>query len=668
MSDSLQSSNQASEGSSGLLHIYFLGLSVIFVSIFACCMAMSDSAGEGDGGPNADDDADADVGDFTSPDADADGGVGFDGDADDDRPPDPGERVETCDELNGGCPERCSNDLDDDEDGLSDCSDLGCIGCTACCDPPLTPWVRGEFYECPSLSECRWTAFSGQGDGTSPVAVTDGGVALGGDGVGEVGLYAEQELGLSGEPTVTFVARFNDESCAAGRCPQVLGLALTEQSTPTAGAGVSPLVGIVIDGEQGLAHYFVSGWLELSVELERASLNQDRVYGFRVNPSGTVSFWQGVEGGDDVDLEAFDETPSYTSTALVDTDVSGLHVAIFGSLDGDQTAIVEQVHVERLVCDEPAGWSRLSTRPVLTGVTAGRRIMAPTVVEGDEGGLLMIYETAEGFEAAQSDAEGARWTALGPVLRDQSPVEYGALGRHSPALLRWTAVSEDEAPSYHLWYQAIAARDEETPVGVTPTAICHASSHDGIEWVEDIDSVVSIEGDVDKSWMIEVDDPTVVVTESNELVMIFIGRDPVTGSTTLLRATSMDGKQWVVGDDDLLGGVSPWPAFARDGIAEPMILRRQGVFSLWFTGLDGARSTIGYAVSGNSSDWELFGRVFEPEVAWEANRVGAPAVLLMGPAEAAEGFEALHLWYVGGTLGRESVGLALREVPDLDVR
>lgn len=553
------------------------------------------------------------------------------------------------------CAAVCSNGEDEDGDGLVDCVDPGCGTCRACCLDLGESWVAGEFAECASLAACQWESFVGDGDGDEAVRLEGGVLSLGGDGVGEVGVFSEREVGLPGEPVLSFRGRLASPGCGepGGDCRQALGLALTSQPSPSAGTGVSPLVGLVLDGEQRAVHYYVGGLRERTEELAPEVLGSWRRHGLRINADGTVSFWVGSEA------EMLLGPESYRSRARVDLSTHGLHLAVFGRLEGEVAAQVERVAFDRVLCDLPDAWARAAPYPVVSVFTPAEQTRAPAVVELEEGRLLMVFEGSTGLEAAFSSDGGHRWERRGSILSSQTPTPYGRVARRSPAVLRWAAGAG--APSFHLWYEGEAAPEESTPVGVTPTAICHAVSDDGESWREPFDGAIAIEASPESSWMAEVGDPTVAVTEGGSLVMWYLGRDPSTGATSVLRATSSDGKQWSTLEELLLGREpSPQP-FERDGISEPQVIRRSGAWWMWYVGADGSRTTIGAAVSGDGLSWERLGPVLSPSAPWEANRVGGPAVMVWSAVDG--DYDVMHLWYGAGAVGRERIGLAVREVP-----
>jgi hypothetical protein len=151
--------------------------------------------------------------------------------------------------------------------------------------------------------------------------------------------------------------------------------------------------------------------------------------------------------------------------------------------------------------------------------------------------------------------------------------------------------------------------------------------------------------------------------------MFFVGSDPATGRTAIGRATSQDGKTWALPDEPIDLGDGASGRFARDGVGGPAALVRGETVHLWFTGFDGARASIAYAVGArhNAQEWrwETFGVALEAASTWEASRVVDPAVVVMPTdvASSAAGLGVLHLWYAAGPPGRERIGLAVREIP-----
>jgi hypothetical protein len=281
------------------------------------------------------------------------------------------------------------------------------------------------------------------------------------------------------------------------------------------------------------------------------------------------------------------------------------------------------------------------------------------VATDEEERLVMIHE-ADLFLAVSTSVDGQSWTAPRRILDDSLPsTQYGRVAQRSPALIRWAPAGQP--PTWHLWFEGEAEAGAETATDTTPTAIVHAVSDDGVEWVEAEDPIV-LEHAPGPGEEAEVRDPAVVALPGNRLLLVFVGRSPSTGATALYRATSMDAKEWSTWSDAVqLHGSDPG-AFEVDGVGQPALAYRRGGLHLWYVGRSGARSALGAAVSGDEGErFERLGLVFDARHRWESRRLRGPAVVSR-PAEA-PGTERLMMWFEAGPAGVEQIGLATRLVP-----
>lgn len=558
----------------------------------------------------------------------------------------------------------CRNGEDEDEDGLADCADLSCLADPLCCVEAPQSGIEGDFGGCiEGLEACGWTRFLSPLDGDA-VRLIDGELHLGGDGVGEVGLYSEPLTGLGGEPFLTFVASLTDPRCAVGSCPQILGVALSTQGSYSTGTGVQPTVGIVLDGEARRIHLFNRGRIGHSEELaDIDALSRPLLYGFQLHTDGSVSFWA-QQPPDEIDATGKPLSDGiYVSPTSDDQVLRPTRVAAFGRLSGVDSAQVRSIHLRRRACDVPDGWSRVASHPVLTPPDDFVTARKPAVVDVD-GELVMVFEREHGLSQATSSNGGLSWEHGGRILNQPPSTVYGLVDTRSPTILAWVPPGGTQT-LYHLWYVGEAEAGMETPEGVTPTAILLAYSEDGITWSE-AEEPIMIEATEGHPWMSEVASPTVAEDQANSgLRMWFVGSAPFGTDTRILSAFSEDGKAWTVEDAPIdirvNEGEPETLLFERDGRAEPEVISRQGVFSMWYVGANGARTSIGYAVSGNGLHWERYGPVLSPMSTWESQRLGGPAIVSSPSATGTT--ENLHLFYHGGTAGRERVGLATRELP-----
>jgi hypothetical protein len=560
----------------------------------------------------------------------------------------------------------CANDRDEDEDGFVDCDDPGCFTAPVCCRSLPVPPIDSDFTTCRSFPTCGWRAFP---DDLSamPSIGEESEIELHANEQGETGIYSETTLGLAGTPTLSFTASLDPVICGEW-CRHVVGVALTSQTSLAGGTGVSPVAGIVLDGEVSAAHLFVNGRRETTMILDQRLLVSGKLWAFRVESNGSVSFWLGLDVVEGIEPDLSSVEPSYRSDGVMDIMTSGVRVVAFGNIEDEGTARLGRLEIEQLACNVPEGWQR-SGHAVLGSGEADERVGRPSVATLDDAGtLVMVHEMASDLWVATSSDRGETWTPIGPAFRDPPTTEYGLVARRSPAILWWGPPSDETPAVFHMWFVGVAEVSPDTPAGVTPTAILHAESVDGLEWIEDDDPAV-IEVDATRPFLSEVRDPTVtaMAPQRATLKMWFVGRQPATGESAILRATSTDGKLWTVWAEPIDLGTGDPESWERDGRVQPMVVSSDGelgaIYHLWYVGLSGSRSTIGYALSTDGIDWMPYGPVLEVTERWEGTQVGGPAVL--GATGPGESVDVLRMWYQAGVAGRERIGAAWRYTPVL---
>jgi len=548
---------------------------------------------------------------------------------------------------------------------FADCETAECFTERRCCMDVGWVWQGGDFDSCADPSECGWTSFASTSETGARLEAPW--LFLGGDGAGEAGLYTEPSFGLDGTPTLAFVASLGPDACdAVDGCRQALGVALTQQEAVSAATGVEPSVGLVLDGELEAVHLYVHGRSVCALPVPLEELQASRTYAVRARPDGRIAFWAALPADGAVAVD-----PSSYPEDFVTDEPAGLRaaehrIAIWGRLEGERGAAVGGLRVEQWLCEQPDRFDRFPTPvrgPLETIDRAGRPsvTLIPTGIDpplsDDMPSLLMIYETATGLAAATS-WYGELWRFAGDVLNVMPPTQFGRVVRRAPAVVHWGSTSAGVPESYHLWHEGVS--ELEGP----GTAILHATSDDGLHWVEgDGDDSIAVAGDPAFPWRTNAGEPTVVATDTGSLVMWFVGRDPATGRTSIGRASSDDGKEWIV-DDVPIRFEPPEPEpFERDGVSQPVVVRRGGVFHMWYAGRAGARAAIGYAVSTDPAGtaFRRAGQVFGADAPWEGRRVAGPAALTL---PALEGPGAMvHLWYEAGEPDRESLGWASRRIP-----
>ena len=102
---------------------------------------------------------------------------------------------------------------------------------------------------------------------------------------------------------------------------------------------------------------------------------------------------------------------------------------------------------------------------------------------------------------------------------------------------------------------------------------------------------------------------------------------------------SEDGVHW--GTPKILLG--PTKTGWEDDINRPSVIKRDGVYHMWYTGQFHGHSSIGYATSKDGLTWLRRDRpVLEPDQAWEKVAVMCPTVLWDATAH------QFRMWFSGG--------------------
>ncbi len=244
----------------------FLTLAVLFLLCTGCAIELgADSDGDGDSDVDSDSDSDGDGdGDYVPPD------VGGDDWPEPDPALDLGEGPGAREALDATL--ACLDGFHDDSSHeLNDCETASCLADSLCCRDIAGSWVRGDFDTCSDLSACGWGIFAAASDGLA-VSLSGGDALLTGDGIGEVGLFSQATVHVSGEPTASFVGNIDAGTCDRTSCRQALGVAFSQQASLNTGTGVEPHVGLVLDGEQQKIHLYAAGRRFQSVAASREEL------------------------------------------------------------------------------------------------------------------------------------------------------------------------------------------------------------------------------------------------------------------------------------------------------------------------------------------------------------------------------------------------------------
>ncbi len=169
-----------------------------------------------------------------------------------------------------------------------------------------------------------------------------------------------------------------------------------------------------------------------------------------------------------------------------------------------------------------------------------------------------------------------------------------------------------------------------------------ATSPDGINWTRFSSNPLGF--NVLSDWRPDDFIAGSVLVEGLVFKMWYTGID-YTGVAKIGYATSNDGLFWQMHPSGpvLQAGAAPWESVE---VSDPVVIRDDATYHMWYSGSDGATRRIGHATSANGIDWVR--DPANPVVdigapgAWNWLEVFAPSVVKVGPE--------YKLWYSGKTL------------------
>lgn len=193
--------------------------------------------------------------------------------------------------------------------------------------------------------------------------------------------------------------------------------------------------------------------------------------------------------------------------------------------------------------------------------------------------------------------------------------------------------------SYKMWY-----------VGAWGQKIGYASSPNGIDtWTKNSQPVLVHDPNEQSTnlWELEIQSPTVIYTPDNGLYnMWYVSKSDFylpADRYRLRYATSTDGINWTKRDGWVLVGTpGTWD---EDGIMDPYIIYKDGIYHLWYASfsLTDFKINIGYATSMDGISWTKQNNgnpVVTYTEPWEMYKVRSPVVLFEN--------NQYKMWYSGG--------------------
>jgi predicted GH43/DUF377 family glycosyl hydrolase len=229
-------------------------------------------------------------------------------------------------------------------------------------------------------------------------------------------------------------------------------------------------------------------------------------------------------------------------------------------------------------------WTKYGSNPVLNLGAGGQwddgHVAGPTILLKD-GSYLMWFGGQDGATwriGYATSSDGTSWTKYGsnPVLNLGAGGQWDDAGIFEP-----TVIYENNL--FHMWY-----------IGYDGAVyrIGYATSSDGTSWTKYGSNPVLNLGAGGQWDDVMVSHPTVIY-ENNLFHMWYEGRDGT--SYRIGYASSSDGKNWEKASNNPILDISSSGNWDDDYISGPSIMYSDTLIQMWFEGLDGSNSRIGYA-------------------------------------------------------------------------
>jgi predicted GH43/DUF377 family glycosyl hydrolase len=210
-----------------------------------------------------------------------------------------------------------------------------------------------------------------------------------------------------------------------------------------------------------------------------------------------------------------------------------------------------------------------------------------------------------------------------------------------------------DGTSFHMWYSG-----SEGP----HYRICYASSPDGVSWTKPNLGLISFGGNTNNNIVLDIgtsdswDDEYVfspeIIFDGSAYHMWYSGFDGA--HRRIGYATSLDGLNWVKHPENPVIDVGPSGSWDDYYAFIPQIVHDGSYYHLWYTGHDGSRFKLGYAVSQDGVTW-VKGPInpildIGPSGSWDDVHVLYPEVLYDGTD--------FKMWYSGGDGSNIRIGYA----------
>jgi hypothetical protein len=570
--------------------------------------------------------------------------------------PPPNLDYESSDDAVGRSPRVCSDNVDNDGQGGTDCDDPSCqrlrsccVGHGDCCAPASEP-IAIDFRDCGSDDAASCLAAAGVAAtlfGDPLPRIVAGGLAPSGDARFDSGVALEAPVDLRTH-RVSFRLRFAGATCASGECREATGVGLTARSgTFDDESHVRPLVSLVATGFDDSVRLVVGG--ETLQRWTRGG--DDTEWTLTVRPNGRASVQRGSE--------------TLIDDALVGSEERARTV-VYGR-NASPDAPVRLLSLERRValCDMPEAWS--VREPLRFEGDGSASLRDPSVARDGSGLELVAFSEPRAAGSVIRLAEREDGTLR---MRDASDApalapsqSYDAAGASSPELVYNPTTLE-----WILLYTASRRVGERTV-----RTIGRAVSTDGRAFVADPEPVLRPE----TFGVLDLSEPTVARRADGEWAVV--ARVRVAGDEPEATESASDRVQlWVFrGDDALAGqrltrfsesdldaltelGAAQVPGFVGDELREPSLIIHNGAWQLYYALRRGSRWTVRLLASDALQYWR---HVNDAAPVLGPGTEGFDVLGARGPAAVSRP-EAVELLYVGLDGVRGTPARALRAATD----
>ncbi len=489
----------------------------------------------------------------------------------------------------------CSDGLDNDGNGLTDCQQFECSRFPVCCDVPAVV-LEDEFpspdNECAAPDGSKWNAW-----GTPLPVVCDGALWPNKpNSCYDVGVVARQPVRLRSGVAAVVGVRGRPE--VMGR----VGVGLTFQANVIGSSdacasidGVAPFASI--EQEHTTAGYRFSANFDQQTLGKSAEITDDDRHELviSIDDDGVIYF--------SLDGASFAASPASQPVTVIDRDA---FLTLYGR--GLTAHFTDAAIYAGSQCEAPMAWSPSEHFvALLPGADDDHgwdwlEVFAPMVVRGALDELVLYYHGCNG--SGDCDVGRAIETEAGVLARDEAnpigdtgaPWNYPTNGQATAGFTgpRGTTVVLDaplgawdeqlggfsvveHGDVYYLWYEGRSILDPTWRIGLA------ISTDGGLTFAKHPNNPVVTEGRVDQFDGRGVSSPTVVYDEARGLFRMWYAAAGFLGaSSSIGYAVSTNGADWVKYDE-------PVVTAERVGllsIAGPSVIADRGGFRLFIEGTE----------------------------------------------------------------------------------